>query len=120
MGLLDGILKSIAGSPDDVAAIAKKIGIEPALAEKAAAALGMAHARPGDTVKEASAATGLDAGTLGQIVEQLGGAGGLDQLNEKLKSHPQLSGMASMLDRDGDGNPLNDVLGMAKGLFGTS
>jgi len=29
-----------------------------------------------------------------------------------------LSGITSTLDRDGDGNPLNDVLGMAKGLFG--
>jgi hypothetical protein len=26
--------------------------------------------------------------------------------------------LLSQLDRDGDGNPINDVLGMAKGLFG--
>jgi hypothetical protein len=31
-----------------------------------------------------------------------------------------MSGITSMLDRDGDGNPVNDVLGMAKGLFGGS
>jgi transposase-like protein len=118
MGLLDGILQQVSGSPDNVAEIAQKLGIDPALTEKAVAALGMAHARPGDTVEEASAATGVDSGTLGRIVEQLGGEGGLQQLNEKLKNHPQLSGVASMLDRDGDGNPLDDVLGMAKGLFG--
>lgn len=27
---------------------------------------------------------------------------------------------SAMLDRDGDGNPLNDLEGMAKGLFGKS
>lgn len=120
MGLLDGILQQVAGSPDNVAAIAAKVGIDPALAEKAVAALGLAHAKPGDTVQEASAATGLDSGTLGKIVEQLGGEGGLEQISRKLKDHPQLSGIAGMLDRDGDGNPLNDVLGMARGLFGKS
>ena len=27
--------------------------------------------------------------------------------------------VSGLLDRDGDGNPLNDVLGMAKGFFGS-
>jgi hypothetical protein len=35
-----------------------------------------------------------------------------------LKDNPQAAGILKMLDRDGDGNPLNDVMGMAKGLFG--
>jgi hypothetical protein len=38
-----------------------------------------------------------------------------------VQDNPQiLSGLTSALDRDGDGNPINDVLGMAKGLFGGS
>lgn len=29
-----------------------------------------------------------------------------------------LGGLTGMIDKDGDGNPVNDVLGIAKGLFG--
>lgn len=29
-------------------------------------------------------------------------------------------GILESLDRDGDGNPLNDLAGMAEGLFGKS
>ena len=105
MSLLDGILKNIAGSPDDVANLAAKVGIDPAMAEKAIAVLGQTHQMEGDTVELASAKTGLDTGTLSKIVEQIGGEG-------------SLTNFANMLDQDGDGNPLNDVMGMAKGLFG--
>lgn len=117
MGLLDGILGQVAGNMD-VAAIAKQVGIDPAMAETAIAALGKAHPEPGDTVEAAAASTGLDAGVLGQIVQQLGGEGGLGQLSGLLKDNPQLAGIAGMLDRDGDGNPINDVMGMASSLFG--
>jgi len=40
-----------------------------------------------------------------------------------IKSHPQAASILSMLDRDGDGNPLDDIGGLidsAKGLFGKS
>lgn len=50
MRMLDGILKNISGAPDDVVNLASKIGIDPAMAEKAIAALGMTHAMDGDTV----------------------------------------------------------------------
>ena len=70
------------------------------------------------TVEAAAASTGLDAGVLGQIAQQLGGEGGLGQLSGLLKGNPQLAGIADMLDRDGDGNPINDVMGMASSLFG--
>jgi hypothetical protein len=46
----------------------------------------------------------------GGIMDKLGcltGAGGI------------MGTVTGMLDRDGDGNPLNDVMGMAKGLFGS-
>ena len=117
MGLLDGIQGQMAGNVD-IAAIAGQVGIAPELAEKAVAALGQAHAEPGDTVEAAAASTGLDAGVLGQIAQQLGGEGGLGQLSGLLKDNPQLAGIAGMLDRDGDGNPINDVMGMASSLFG--
>lgn len=119
MGLLDGILGQVAGNLD-VSAIANQVGLDPAMAEKAIAALGQAHSEPGDTVEAASAATGVDAGTLGQIVSQIGGEGALGQLSGLLKDNPQLGGLASMLDRDGDGNPLNDIAGIAGSLFGKS
>ena len=118
MSLLDGILQQVAGSPDTVASIAEKVGIDPAMAEKAVAALGQSHAEEGDTVELAAEKTGLDAGALGGIVEQLGGENALGQLSEKMGGDSKLAGLANMLDRDGDGNPINDVMGMAKGLFG--
>ncbi|MEY4951814.1 MAG: hypothetical protein RL299_238, partial [Pseudomonadota bacterium] len=49
---------------------------------------------------------------------QLGGEGGLGQLSELIKGNSALSGLAGMLDRDGDGNPLDDIAGLASGLFG--
>ena len=118
MGLLDGILGQVAGNLD-IGSIAQQVGIDPGLAEKAVAALGKAHPEPGDTLGSAAASTGLDVGTLGKIVEQLGGEGGLGQLSQMLKDHPQAAGILNMLDRDGDGNPLDDIAGMAKGLFGS-
>ena len=105
MGLFDGILKNIAGSPDDVENLAAKLGIDPKMAEMAISALGKGHQDPGDTIEVASQSSGIDAGILNQVRDAIGGEG-------------SLANFASMLDRDGDGNPLNDVLGMAKGLLG--
>jgi hypothetical protein len=105
MGLLDGILKNIADEPDDLTGLAAKVGIDPKIAEAAIAALGKAHAEPGDTVEIAAKSTGLDAGLLNQIRDAVGG-------------EASLSGFAEILDQDGDGNPLNDVVGMAGKLFG--
>jgi len=105
MSILDGILKNIGGAPDDVVNLAKQVGIDPAMAEQAIAALGKTHQLDGDTVQLAAEKTGLSPDILNQIVGAIGGEGSLSQF-------------ASMIDRDGDGNPINDVLGMAKGLFG--
>lgn len=105
MSIFDNILKGIGGAPDDVANLAAKLGIEPAMAEKAIAALGQSHQMAGDTVELAAARTGLPSSTLNQIVQSIGGEGSLMQF-------------ASMLDLDKDGNPLNDIADMAKGLFG--
>lgn len=117
MGLLDGILKQVAGAPDDVENLAAKVGIPPALVEKAIAALGHAHAEPGDTVSLAAQKTGLDVGTLSAVVQQIGGEGSLGEFARMLGEHPQAAGILGMLDRDGDGNPLDDIADMAKGIF---
>lgn len=118
MGLLDGILKQVAGSPDTIAQLAEKVGIDAGLAEKAVAALGQSHPEDGDTVELAANKTGLDTGKVTEILGQLGGEGALGDIVGKLGENPQLSSVFDMLDRDGDGNPLDDIAGMAKGLFG--
>jgi len=117
MSILDGILGQVGGNVD-IANLAAKVGIDPALAEKAVTALGAAHPQPGDTVTTAAATSGIDSGTLSKIVDQIGGEGVLTKVNQMLQEHPQAAGLLAKLDRDGDGNPLNDVLGMAKNLFG--
>lgn len=104
MALFDDILGKVGGHPE-LANMAAKLGIDPALAEKAIAALGEAHQQPGDTVQQAAEKTGLDTGVLGQIVEQIGGEG-------------SLGSFARMLDQDGDGNPLDDIAGLAGKFFG--
>ena len=104
MGLFDQILGKVSDHPE-IGNLAAKVGIDPKLAEQVVAALGEAHQQPGDTVSQAAAKTGLDAGTVGQIVEHIGGEGSLGKF-------------AAMLDQDGDGNPLDDVAGLAGKLFG--
>lgn len=108
MSIFDSLLKGIAGSPDDVVNLAEKVGISPQMAETAIAALGRGHQMQGDTVEHAAAQTGLDPAVLSSIVGHIGGEGSLTQF-------------ASMLDRDGDGNPLDDLAGLAnaaKGFLG--
>ena len=104
MGLFDSILSQVGDNPT-VTNMAEKFGIDPELAAKAVAALGEAHQDPGDTIDVASSKTGIDAQMLEQICDAIGGEGSLGKF-------------ASMLDRDGDGNPLDDIAGMASGLFG--
>ena len=118
MSILDSVLKQVSGSPDTVSALAEKVGLDPAMAEKAVAALGQSHAEDGDTVELAAGKTGLDTGVLGSLMEQMGGEGALGDLAGKMGGDSKLSGLASMLDRDGDGNPLDDIAGMASSFFG--
>lgn len=118
MSLFDSILGQVGGNLD-IGSIASKFGIDPAMAEQAVQALGQSHAEPGDTIQGAADKTGLDPAMLGQLASHLGGEGGLGQLSGLLQGNPALSQLAGGLDRDGDGNPLNDIAGMAKGLFGS-
>ncbi len=105
MSLLDGILQNIGGAPDNVANLAEQVGLDPDIVENAIKALGRSHPAEGDTVELASTETGLDSNILNTILEKIGGEG-------------SLGGFASMLDLDGDGNPLDDIAGMAGKLFG--
>ena len=117
MGMFDELLGQV-GQHADVGNLAAKLGIDPAIAEKAIAALGQSHGEPGDTVAAAAQKTGLDTGILGQIVDQIGGEGSLAQYAEMLKGNPLGETLLGALDRDGDGNPLNDLAGIAGNLFG--
>ncbi len=85
MSILDGIMKQVAGSPDTVASLAEQVGIDPAMVEKAVAALGQSHPEDGDTLELASAKTGLDIGALGTIMQQLGGEGALGDIASQLQ-----------------------------------
>jgi hypothetical protein len=131
----------IAGALEQQAAgaIAAKMGIDPALAQSAIGALIQNHSQPGNTVDQAAQQSGISPDILSQIVSQVGGTGGLGALAGALTgagahvadpSAPDvqapaggglggilsslggLSGVAAMLDRDGDGNPLDDIAGM--------
>lgn len=105
MSILDGILKNIGGAPDDVVNLARQVGLDPAMVEKAIGALGKTHQLDGDTVTLAAEKTGISPDILNQIVGAIGGEG-------------SLTNFAAMLDRDGDGNPVDDIMDMAKGMFG--
>lgn len=117
MGIFDTIMGQMGQHPD-VANMAEKLGIDPEVAEKAIAALGQSHGEAGDTVAGAAEKTGLDQDTLSSIIDQIGGEGSLGQYADMLKANPAASGILGMLDRDGDGNPLNDIAGMAGKFFG--
>lgn len=120
MSLFDSILSQV-GSNVDVANMAAKLGISPEQAEQAIGALAQAHPQPGDTVETAAQSTGLDAGVLQQIVGHIGGEGSLGQFAQMIQGGEAgglLGKLGGMLDRDGDGSPLNDIAGMASSFFG--
>ena len=137
MGIFDGIAGAL--QQQAAAAIASKMGIDPSIAATAIGALTQNHSQQCDTVQQSAQQTGISPDILSQIVSQVGGTGGLGALAGALTgagapvadpTAPQaeapaggglggilsslggLSGVASMLDRDGDGNPLDDIAGM--------
>lgn len=105
MAMFDGILGNL-GSLDELAA---KLGLPaesiPALLEQLAADIG--SGKPGVTaLAETAAAHGVSADALQSVLADMGGPAGI------------LGNVTGFLDRDGDGNALNDLSGLAKGLFG--
>jgi hypothetical protein len=119
MSFLDSMLGQVGGNLD-IAGIAAKFGIDPAVAQQAVAALASAHGQPGDTVDTAAAQTGLDSGMLGQIASHLGGAESLGALSQLVQGHPEAQGILGAFTGQGGEGAASGVLGMAKGLFGQS
>jgi len=120
MSMLDGLLGQVAQNVD-IKNLAAKVGLSPEQVEMAVQALGQAHPAPGDTVQTAAASSGLSANVLQQIVGHIGGEGALANFASLLGgagASGMLGQLGGMLDRDGDGNPLDDLAGMAGGLFG--
>ncbi|MBX9732354.1 MAG: hypothetical protein K2X59_13590 [Sphingomonas sp.] len=120
MSMLDGLLGQVTQNVD-IKNLAAKVGLSPEQVESAVAALGKAHPAPGDTVQTAASATGLSSDVLQQIVGHIGGEGALSQFATLLGGAGgagMMGQIGGMLDQDGDGNPLNDLAGLASGLFG--
>jgi hypothetical protein len=98
LSLLDGILGQVSNSAT-VQNLAAKVGLTPKQVEGAVAALGQAHAEPGDTVQSASEATGLPTNKLSEIVEHIGGEGSLGQFASLLESEGGISGVLGGLKK---------------------
>jgi hypothetical protein len=127
MGILDGLLAQ-AGSSIDLDELAGKVGLSAdQLRSGADSILGQLAGNgtddPEEAASEAASQTGIPLDRLQQVLPQLtqqlglggddgeGASGGLGGLLDQAKN---------FLDRDGDGNPLDDVADMAKGLFNRS
>jgi hypothetical protein len=129
MSILDGIMGSMGGGMTQMieqqvaGAIAAKMGIDPAMAQAAIAALTQAHPQPGDTVATAAASSGLSTDMLSQITSHLGGEGGLGSLLSAVTGQSGGAGAATAGDAstaapDGAGGIAGALTGMLGGLMG--
>jgi phage I-like protein len=104
MDFLTNIVGQLGGT-DRIASLARQVGLSEAQVQSAMAALGKAAPQPGDTVTTAAQSTGLPMDKLNELLAQVGGEDALKKLT-------------GFLDRDGDGNPMNDIMGFAKKFTG--
>ncbi|PXW78422.1 hypothetical protein C7451_10292 [Blastomonas natatoria] len=104
MDFLNNIVGQL-GGVDRIAGLAKQVGLSEAQVQAAMAALGKAAPQPGDTVTSAAQSTGLPMDKLQQLLAQVGGEDALKKIS-------------GFIDRDGDGNPVNDIMGFAKKFTG--
>lgn len=124
MGLLDGMLDML---PENVNldSVADKIGLSTDELKTGGEAL-FTKLQDGNTdavsaITETAAETGIDATKLKALLPEMAsqfGADGEDGFLSKLTGNDGILGkVGGFLDRDGDGNPLNDITDMAKGFF---
>ena len=101
MSILDGIMGNIGG-------LAEKLGLPADKAQAIAASLQEKLGGDGDkmqAIQDLAAEHGI---SVDKIKEMLGGDGEGSMLGK----------ITGFVDKDGDGNPINDLTNMAKGLFG--
>jgi hypothetical protein len=106
------ILEGLMGQADDIAA---KLGLPADQAKSLVSGLAEQLQNGGDVTKvlgDAAAKFGVSPDSLQSLTGADGPLGGL------LAKFGDADGLLGGLDKDGDGNPLNDIAGMAKGLFG--
>jgi hypothetical protein len=115
----NAILGQIFGSKDVsrtvAAGAAQSSGLDPALLKKALPILAMLVA--GYLSKQGGVAAPSGGGVLGGLLGQVIG-GALGGGHSSAQPSGGLGGLASMLDFNHDGNPLDDILGMAGKLSG--
>jgi hypothetical protein len=123
MSLLDGILGQL-GNVVNIDELAGKIGMSADELKQGGESL-FAKLSSGESpvaaVQSAAAETGVDASKLQELLPTLAekfGVDGQDGLLAKLTGEGgMLSSVTGFLDRDGDGNPINDVTDMIGGFF---
>ena len=124
MSLLDNIMSKL---PDgvDLNSMAEKVGMSADELKTSGEAL-FTKLQEGSVdkataIKEAAAEAGVDPEKLKGLLPAMAEKAGLDgegSLMDKLTGEDGLLGkVTGFLDRDGDGNPLNDITDMAKGFF---
>lgn len=116
MGLLDGLLGKAGGI--DLAALAGQVGLSvddlKTGGESMLGRLAQGGTDAGGAAAHAAAETGIDVAKLQALLPALAGQLGETDVNGIVGK------LGGLLDRDGDGSPLNDIAGFAKGLFGKS
>lgn len=119
-GLGDAVLGQIFGSKDVSRTVARNAatqsGLDPALLKKMLPLLAMMvsgyMAKQHGPAQAPAPGTGLGGGLGDMLGGLLGGGGAASTKN------PATGGLASMLDLNGDGNPLDDIMRMAGKVMG--
>lgn len=121
VGRGNDVLGQIFGSKDVSRQVAQNAaagsGLDPALLRKMLPILAMAvagfMARQGGAAAQAPGGAPAEGGLGGLLGGLMGGLGGGRAAGPGAAPGGGLGGLASMLDLNGDGNPLDDILGMA-------
>jgi hypothetical protein len=108
------------GSNVDVGALGAQVGLNPDQVQQGIDAI-LARLGGGQGHEEATAGAAADTGlsfeSLQGLLPALQAQLGNIDLNGLMAQLTGQGGVLAGLDRDGDGNPINDIAGMARGLF---